>query len=677
MAKQPTPAFGLHEQRTAPQAQGATFARQQDISSGLGGIAASLSRAGAAVQNYQEVELGIEQLAQQRREDDARIVVTQRMAEFRREANELRRTVFNEAPDGWRGVDETFAKGYSELQQRYLQDPNINTDEARALLEEQTFIFGQSAFDTVAEGREQARGQWQADTTRAAIDAGGNALIADPSQYEATRVDALEAIAGISDANLRRDTTEYMEESYSRYAIAGLIQTNPRETLNALRDPEAEGAFARLSPAARAQAIGQAEAEIERRAARWRASVLQLVSAAESRWEMGLDAPNAPSVETVRAAHGPDRALQYEARREMSTQFGTLANRPVQELRAIVADANPRDNERDEVLHRARRQAAATILEQRAEDPMEYQIRRGLVQNSDIVDAMNRNDWGLVNGILQNRAAATVENSRVLGTAPLPLSRLEANLVGERVRAMPAEARGRFMRNAAAWMGRDSVAYRAFAAQIFPDSPASAYAGYLTGAGGERGAADAALILRGEDILGGRQSGGDGASGAGGRNRLVEMPEEDVLARAWRQRVGDAYAGVDADAQGNRVAEAQAYEAFRAAYAGLVERSGRSGEFVNSNFADRAAEIATGGVVRWNGGETLRPAGMSNAQFTAGVREGFSRWSVLAGENPSDYNLRAVELTEAGARYAVLDGDEPVRSPSGRPVEIEVRRPRR
>lgn len=676
MAKQPTPAFGLYEQRTAPQARGPTFARQVDVSSGQSGIAASMARLGGAVEQYQQTELGIEQLAQQRRNDDARIVVAQRMAEFRREANDLRRTVFDEAPEGWRGVDETYATRFTELQERYLQDPNIDTDEARNLLEEQIFIFGQGQFDTVAELRENARGQWQADTTRAAIDAGGNVLVTDPDQFEAVLADATEAVGAISDANLRRDTLEYAQDSYSRFAVAGLIQRDPRGALNALRDPEADGPYASLSPAARIQAMGQAEAEIERRAARWRASVAQSAASAEARWEMGLDAPNAPSVETVRAAHGPDRALQYEARREISAQFGTLANRPVSELQAIAADANPRGNERDEVLHRARRQAAATILEQRAEDPMEYQIRRGLVDDSDIVDAMNRNDWGLVNGILQNRAAATTENGRALGTAPLPLTRLEANLVGERVRAMPAQDRGRFMRNAAAWMGGDTVAYRAFAAQIFPDSPASAYAGYLTGAAGERGAADAALILRGEDVLGGRQTAADGSS-TGPRNRLVQMPPDDELTRAWRQRVGNAYAGARPDEQGTRIAEAHAFETFRAAYAGLAERSGETSDTVNRAHADRAAEIATGGVTRWNRTHTLRPAGMSDEQFRAGVRDGFSRWSNLAGENPNDYTLRATELTETGARYAVFDGDEPVRSPSGRPIEIEVRRPRR
>jgi hypothetical protein len=674
MAKAPTPRLGLYEASTAPRPTLAGDARPQDVSSAGSSIAQSLARAGGAVQQYNETQLDIERRAAQRREDDARIDVTRRMSEFRRAANDLRRQTFEAAPDGWRNATESYAQGYSALRDRNLGDATL-TAEARTMFEDQLFIFEQSAMDAVAEQQESARGQWQADATRQAVDAGGSVLVTDPDQYEAVREDAIETVGQISDANLRRDTMEYMEESYARYAVGGLIQRDPRGTLRDLNNPEAEGAIGRLSPAARAQAIGQAEVEIERRAARWRAQVSQQVQAAQRMFDLGIPTDNAPSVETVRQALGPEAALAYEASREASTQFGSVSTMTTAQLTALASDVNPRANEREAVLHMARRQAAAATLQQRIEDPMQYQVRHGMVEPADLLDAFNRQDWGLVNGILQNRSAGARENAQTLGTDQRPLTTFEANVLGPQIRNMSVEQRGAFMRSAAAWMGPNSDSYRAMMGQLFPDGPATAYAGYLTGTG-ERGAADAQLILRGEEALGGR-SGADGENGGGSRSRLLNMPQEDDLREAWTNYVGDAYRGMgprNDRSEGLGQAEAQSYEAFRAAYAGLIERNPQSSDAVNASLARRAAQIATGGVVVWNGRETLTPAGMSATQFQTAVRDGFSRYDQLRGVNPRDYNLMPLAITERGTRYGVFDGDDPVRSPSGRPVEIEVRR---
>jgi len=671
MARQPTPGLRLYEAGSAPRPTIAPDARVQDVSSGTSSIAQSLARAGAAVQQYSDTQVDIERLAAQRREDDARIDVTRRMAEFRRGANERRRKVFEEAPDGWRGATDAFSQSYSQYRDESLADPTL-TPEARAMLEDQLFVFEQSALDTVAGQQEEARLEWQVDATSSALDAGGSVLVTDPDQYEEVRQDAIETLGSITDANRRRDATSAMEESYARYAVGGLIQRDPRGTLQALNNPESEGAYSRLSPAARAQAIGQAESEIERRAARWRAQVSQQVATAERMFEIGVPYPDAVSVETVSSALGPDRALAYEAAREMSAQFGTISTLTAPQLNAIVSDTTPRTNMRDAVLHEARRRAAAATLEQRQEDPMQYQIRHGLTQPADLVEAMNQQDWGLVNGILQSRAASAQTNGQRLGVAPLPLTQFEASVLGPQIRAMTAENQGRFMRSAAAWMGPNSSAYRALNAQLFPDSPATAYAGYLSGVGGESGARDAQLILRGSAALGGRSSDGEGDGAS--RSRLLNMPQEDDLRRAWNNYVGDAYASIDGNGSGLRQAEAQSYETFRAAYAGLIEQNPQQGDAVNRALAIRAAQIASGGVVVWNGRNTLTPPNMSATEFQSAVRDGFSRYQQLQGQNPRNYNLMPREVTERGVRYGVFDGETPVRTPSGVPLEIEVRR---
>lgn len=415
----------------------------------------------------------------------------------------------------------------------------------------------------------------------------------------------------------------------------------------------------------------QAEAEVNRRDSQWRSGVSQSRQMAETLWELGQNAPDAPSVETVRQAEGDIAALRYEAQREASAQYGTIAGLTNQELTALVADTNPRTGAREAVVHGARRQAAAQALEQRAQDPMGYLVRNRLVQEADLVGAINSQDWGLVNGILQMRSAAARTNAERLGFGEdqRPLTAMEAGTLGQYLRNLPAQSRGQFMRNAAAWMGGGSYAYQSMARQLFPDSPGNAYAGYLMGVAGEQGAADADIIMRGEALLGGR---GNEAEGGSDRSRLLNMPEDDDLRRHWQDYVGDAYAGFDEDQLGNRPAEAMSYEVYRMAYAGLLERSPGSGDRINEQLARRAAQIASGGIIQWRGRETLMPAGMTVQQFERSVRA--ASFAVIGGDNPRNYNLVPLGQTEHGVRYLMLDGDLPVRTLGGAPAEIEVRR---
>ncbi|MGE0830697.1 MAG: hypothetical protein AB7O04_15275, partial [Hyphomonadaceae bacterium] len=171
----------------------------------------------------------------------------------------------------------------------------------------------------------------------------------------------------------------------------------------------------------------------------------------------------------------------------------------------------------------------------------------------------------------------------------------------------------------------------------------------------------ARTLLRGQEVLHGGAPGQDGR-----RTAIIDMPAENELRRVWTERVGSAY-------EGSPAAQEQAYQAFRAYYAGLAEAAGDASGAINGDNARRAVAVATGGVAPWNGRNTLLPWGMTVSEFERGVRDGFNRWSFLRQEDPRDYELRAL----GGGRYQVLEGDQPLRNPvSGAPVEIEVRRSR-
>ena len=672
--------INTYDQRATPRSTASPYVRPVDTGPGLGAALADASRAVAGVA---QTEIELEDLARRRDEDDARVYVSAAMARARAQANEIRRTAFSEAPDGWRGVTKRVSNDWGQLREQELS--SAPTPAAQRFLTEAFDGFQPLMLEEVAEAQQTARQSWRIDTVREAIRTEGSAIATDPRLYDQAITQQRELINGMEDldADQRRALLSMAEEEFATVAVSAMVERDPSATLRALNNPDAEGPIAALSGAQRMTLANRAQAEIERRAARWRAQVSEQVQAAERLWELGLSSDNPPSVETVRQALGPERALAYEASREMSAQYGTVARAQTQDLLAIIGDQTPRTNERDAVIHEARRRAAAAVLEQRTQDPMGYQVRNGLTQEADLIGAVNQGDWPLVHGILRSRASAAETNGPALGLDPRPLTAIEAEALRPVVQGMPAADRGRFLRSAAAWMGGDTPSYRALIGQLFPNSPSTAYAGFIGGVGGEQGARDAALLLRGEDILRGRGAGADveaGSNSGGSRNRLVPMPTEDHLRRAWRRYVGDAYAGLGRDQQmvgGVREAEAHAYEAFRAAYAALAEEQGANNDAINQQRANEAARIASGGIVRWNGRETLLPPGMNSAQFEQGVREGFQRYQQFRGVDPRDYNIMPMGAgPNGGMLYGVFDGEEPVRSPGGRPVEIEVRRRR-
>lgn len=678
MARAPQP--GYYEQRTTPRGGAIANARPVDVGSGLSSIGQSLANAGRTVQNAAQTEVEIENINRRREEDDARVYVAQTMAQVRQQAGQARRDAFTNAQDGWRGATETVGTQYHEISSAAIE--GAPTDAARFFMTQALGVYQSELLDSTAEEEQTARQNWRSDTVRTSIDTNSSVLAADPSQYDAVRAENVELIGTMTDltADQRRDLISHAEEQFAVSAVSGLVERNPRAALAMLRDPEAEGAVSHLSGTQRNALENRAQAELNRReseararASEARASLRDAVSAQTQLLSRGIMPQQPINPEQISALLGPDVAQAYIANLAGASAQVSMSGMSSAQV-AQVAAGNPNASGSDvgNIITQEAQRAAQQVLTQRHEDPGGYALRNGQMRHGDLIPTLQATmqappgvaNWQAFDAMLADRGADAVELRRAGVTDRVaPLSTGEASSLSAWLSQQSAQNRLAFFSRAQAAM--NPQAYTAMMTQIAPDGAGAvtAYAGFIysqnTGRSSANGPAIARTMLDGVEAL----NGGAPNQERRGASPLVDMPSEDDMRREWTNRVGNAY-------EGRPQAEEQAFQAFRAYYAGLSRTEGAS-DGLNSDRASRSINVATGGTVDWNGRETIVPWGMSRPQFETGVRQGFQRWSFLRDADPKDYDLRPV----GQGRYAVYEGEAPLRNPlSGLPVEIEVRR---
>jgi hypothetical protein len=587
--------------------------------------------------------------------------------------------VLDESPDGWRGATDLYGQRFGELSATHLQDQSL-TPEARILFEDQLNILQYDQFDRITEQERVARDSYQADAWSSSIDTNASTLVADPSQYAAAREDTLEQLAGIPDANQRRDLTEYMEQSYAVAAVGSMVEADPRATLAALQNPEADSPFARLTGQQRLAYIRQAQAEINRQRSEANAARAQAVAAlrdtvnAQNQLLSRGIMPSQPlNVEALATTLGPDVAQNYLANLAGAAATQGLADQPLSVVARVAAGAtSPGQSDTDNLLTVEARNSARAQITERTADPAGYGLSHGLLPHQDLLptigQAIQSGDWSQASVALRQRGSAAVDlRDRGVVQSVAVLSTPEAQALAQGLAGMSNQQRIQFYADAS--RNLDHEAYTALMGQVSQNEPVAAFAGFLWNnpagrAQNTRGAAQ--TLLRGAELLNG---GPPGESGR--RSPLIDMPSDDDLRTAWEDVVGNSYAHLRGTARPGQPDPAeQAFEVFRAYYAGLSE--GGASDRVDTNRANRAAALASGGVTQWgpSNRETLMPWGMTRSQFESGVRGGFERIG-RRGADIRDYELRAV----GGGRYQVFVGDQPERNATGGPLFITVARP--
>jgi len=666
------PSFGLYEQQTAPRGGDTQVAtRPVNLGSGIG---AKLAQAGQGLTqlaeaglNAQRADLEVQQIQERRAEEDGRVYAAKAIAEFRRDAGTATRETFDNAPNGYQDATVTVGTRLNELRTSYAEA--APTPVARRFIEQSIDVYTPMHLDGVAEAEQRGREKYHVDTLASAIDTDASTILVSPEDYASSLARTRELIGGMEGigAEAKRTLLEGAEQSFANAAVSGLIDRNPRSMLARLKDPEADGPVANLTASQRAQYIARAENEIERRNAAYRSQVLESVQAATAMWELGLEAPNAPTVDAVRTALGPDRAIAYEAQRAVSSQYGGLTARPSSELAVMANNATPGTDVRTAVVGAAQRQAAARILDARAKDPMQFAVRHGMAQDGGLLEAAQSGDWDAFNLALRSRGAAAQQNAARWGSPSNPLTAFEAQTVGAQLQALPSQSRAAFFQRAGQSLGVNSPAYRSFLGQIAQDNPVTAYAGYaqsMTSGGapvnGNRnvrltGERAGRLIFRGEELLRGTDQ-GDGPK----PKPPISLPAEDQLRASWDRNTRGAYATPEASAG--------AYQAYRAAYAALSEEAGDvAGLSVPQERSRLAVAAATGGIAEINGRPVTLPF-MSRENFLNVARRSL-------GTEVAGYAFDDLEFQAAGSdRYRVLGpGGVPVIR-NGQPVTLTVTR---
>lgn len=145
------------------------------------------------------------------------------------------------------------------------------------------------------------------------------------------------------------------------------------------------------------------------------------------------------------------------------------------------------------------------------------------------------------------------------------------------------------------------------------------------------------------------------------------MPSDSAtsgLRSAWNTVVGDAF-------RGDGAGEVQAYQAYRAMYAGLAAKAGKSDGVYDDDLAQKAARATIGNVGDWNGHAVIPPYGMDTNTFKDAVTK---QWKAVrasvpgAADDPEAYSLDEV----GDGAYTLSSGGAPVRNENGAPVVLRI-----
>ncbi|HET9189797.1 MAG TPA: hypothetical protein VFN69_04415 [Rudaea sp.] len=140
------------------------------------------------------------------------------------------------------------------------------------------------------------------------------------------------------------------------------------------------------------------------------------------------------------------------------------------------------------------------------------------------------------------------------------------------------------------------------------------------------------------------------------------------LRSTWTSVAGDAF-------RGDGAADAQAYQAYRAMYAGLAAKQGKSDGVLYPKIAQQAAKATLGNVVDWDGHNVLPPYGMSQNAFTDAVNKAWQGARAnVPGADEADASAFTLDRLGPNA-YTLSSAGAPVRDKAGRPVVLRIAYP--
>lgn len=374
---------------------------------------------------------------------------------------------------------------------------------------------------------------------------------------------------------------------------------------------------------------------------------------------------------------GMQRFGAYQADQQLGHDLQIVATLDPQQMHDLLATRAPAPGENFAVKQQdfvALQAAMQQTLKARQADPVAWARQAGVgdFQPLDLTDADK------LAGSIAARIGPAKALRDSLGTPYRLLSADEAKALGASFNAFDAG-------NKAAALGAlaqqlPAAEYAQVIAAIKDKSPTVAIAGRIMGNGraaevGTQGslwwkspvrmdATDIAqTMLRGDALL--NPTAADKEAGGAAKFAMPSDSATSGLRSQWSDVVGDAY-------RGDGEAEAQAYQAFRAMYAGLASQAGKNDGILDEQIATTAARAVIGNVGDWNGKNVLPPYGMD---FNAFKDAAAQQWEAVRARVPGhdSQDLDGFDLDRLGEGvYAVSDGLSPVTDANGQPVILRI-----
>jgi hypothetical protein len=370
---------------------------------------------------------------------------------------------------------------------------------------------------------------------------------------------------------------------------------------------------------------------------------------------------------------GSRRFAQYARSQQYAGELASLKTMPPADIQRVLEARRPTSGGEGYRQEAARfnvlQQAAQRVLEQRSEDPIAFAASNGLAT----VQPLDLNDPQAFTAELRARVGVAATMRDKYGTGYTLLSKSEATGLAAAFQTMTAPERAKLLKDMRGALP-DDAPYQSIMAQVRADSPVTALAGSImvqkgtpiVSPGGLFSRAQAitpdkvaSRILEGEDLLNPTRAQGQ----QDGRGASFPMPKETDLRAEWVATVGDAY-------RGSPQAEATAFQAFRAFYAGEAASRGNNTGQLDRDIAELASRAVTGGVAEVNGSSIVLPWGMPEDTFMDAARISFAQAAQRAGV-PADFDSVALQTIGNGV-YMAVDGTMPLTDAQGRPLTFRI-----
>lgn len=460
-------------------------------------------------------------------------------------------------------------------------------------------------------------------------------------------------------------------------ANGGDTQAPAIGTLGKSGNPIVDG----LKPEQLVELHNRAMALVDKNQVSMRGSIEQRVRDDTAAFQNGQTVQQPLTLPEFTQAYGDKQGMvaygAYTANQQLGKDLQTVNTLTPEQMRNLQQARNPEPGQNfavKEADQRILERAMQQTLTARNKDPVQWAMQ----SNMGGLKPLDLSAPDKLADSITARLAPMTTLSQQYGMPMRILTTTEKSALSQTLNGMPALQKAAFLGSLSTKL--QGPAYQQVLGAIGANSPVVATAGRIMGADhamqvGTTGslwwkqptnmsAADVAeTMLTGDALI--NPSKADKEAGHGQKFAMPPDTATNGLRSTWNTIAGDAF-------RGDGAGETQAYQAYRAMYAGLAAKQGKVDGVLDTNIAQQAARATLGNVVDWDGHNVLPPYGMDQGAFTDAVNKA---WQGARSNVPGAANedAGAFTLDRLGPNaYTLSSAGAPVRDKDGKPVVLRI-----